>query len=342
MVIKRTDTDYLKGIAILLMLAHHLFAFPERILPPSRFIHIFQGCPLEEYVGLFGKICVPVFLFLSGYGFAVKGIFSFRYYTEKVLRFLRIYWFYFIVFVPIGLVFFHGVTFFESSTLRYEAKPSLVLLNFFALTFSYNGEWWFVQPYLLLVLSAPFFIKGAKRPIFLIICSAVCAEISMYLNSRHFDTPYISAVQYMYWQFPFMMGILFGQYRIRISSVLSYAEKKGRIIPAVISVFSVWLLWHFFEVNGLVLATPLFVYCCLSVLRMIKMKGAIIGFIGSYSFPVWLIHSFFCYYYWQELVYFPKYSILVLANLTVLSLLSCVILEKVRGYISKRIKIILS
>lgn len=31
MFINKSDSDYLKGIAISLMLIHHLFAFPERI-----------------------------------------------------------------------------------------------------------------------------------------------------------------------------------------------------------------------------------------------------------------------------------------------------------------------
>ncbi|MGL4368481.1 MAG: acyltransferase family protein, partial [Spirochaetota bacterium] len=325
MEIERTDTDYLKGIAIVLMLAHHLFAFPERILPPSGFIPLISWYPLEGHFGSFGKICVPIFLFLSGYGFAVKGNQPYTYYADKVLRLFRVYWFYFILFVPIGFIFFGDVTFFQSSTPRYELKPSLILLNFFALTFSFNGEWWFVQPYLLLVITAPLFLKGSRRPVFLIAFSIVLAEIALHFSEISFDTPYISLMNFMFWQFPFACGILSGKYKGRISAALSFVEKKGGLLPAAVSGFIVWLLWHFFEVNGLVVSTPFFIYSCLSVIRAVRIRGRIFGFIGQYSFPIWLTHSFFCYYYWQKLVYFPEYSILVLVNLVVISLLSCIV-----------------
>lgn len=65
-------SNYLKGIAIILMLIHHLFAYPIRISPDIPVYHIVNSVDLEMYLGLFGKICVSMFLFLSGYGFSLK------------------------------------------------------------------------------------------------------------------------------------------------------------------------------------------------------------------------------------------------------------------------------
>lgn len=56
----RTNTKQLKAVAILLMLAHHLFTFPERIpynLSPATSILI-SNTELTQCIGLFGKICV--------------------------------------------------------------------------------------------------------------------------------------------------------------------------------------------------------------------------------------------------------------------------------------------
>lgn len=50
-----------KGVAILLMLAFHLFGFPERI--PVISIE-WIGSPVIKAF----QICVPLFLFLGGYG----------------------------------------------------------------------------------------------------------------------------------------------------------------------------------------------------------------------------------------------------------------------------------
>ena len=45
------------------MLIHHLFAYPDRL----NYSYIgFLG--IERHIGEFGKICVAMFLFLSGFG----------------------------------------------------------------------------------------------------------------------------------------------------------------------------------------------------------------------------------------------------------------------------------
>ena len=66
----KENTKQIKGIAILLMLAHHLFAFPDRIpydmsLQTSFYL---SGMELTEIIGNFGTICVSLFMFLGGYG----------------------------------------------------------------------------------------------------------------------------------------------------------------------------------------------------------------------------------------------------------------------------------
>lgn len=61
----REDTKLVKGFAILLMLYHHLFAFPNRIQDGSSYISLFSvlGIDSAELLGLFGKMCVALFLF---------------------------------------------------------------------------------------------------------------------------------------------------------------------------------------------------------------------------------------------------------------------------------------
>jgi hypothetical protein len=51
------DTIAMKAIAILCMLAHHLWTFPERIAggPLESFFHI-SGLPLTAHFGVFAKI----------------------------------------------------------------------------------------------------------------------------------------------------------------------------------------------------------------------------------------------------------------------------------------------
>lgn len=66
----RTDTKVIKGVAVLLMLMHHLFYFPDNrpySMPEVRqTLPNFMGQGLETMLGIFGVICVPIFFFLAG------------------------------------------------------------------------------------------------------------------------------------------------------------------------------------------------------------------------------------------------------------------------------------
>ena len=66
----KIETNISKGVAILLMLWHHLFLFPDRLIGVS-FISIAPTWVItsEARIADFGKICVAVFLCLPGYGF---------------------------------------------------------------------------------------------------------------------------------------------------------------------------------------------------------------------------------------------------------------------------------
>ena len=65
----KQDTKIIKGAAICFMLFHHLFAFPERVTEGT-FVSLwyFNETNLAVCLGAFGRICVPIFTFLSGYG----------------------------------------------------------------------------------------------------------------------------------------------------------------------------------------------------------------------------------------------------------------------------------
>lgn len=62
-----------KSIAIILMFIHHLFAFPNRGGIYFTVLPIFEigGKNIEYHLAIYGKICVAMYLFLSGYGMAI-------------------------------------------------------------------------------------------------------------------------------------------------------------------------------------------------------------------------------------------------------------------------------
>ena len=62
------DTKIIKTIAIIWMLIHHLWGFPDRLVGGSLnyFYSIFDQSTII-YFGIFGKFCVSIFFFV-GYG----------------------------------------------------------------------------------------------------------------------------------------------------------------------------------------------------------------------------------------------------------------------------------
>lgn len=61
----------LQAVAVMLMVWHHLFGFPERISVPSVLV-LDRFYSVETFLAYFGRICVAVFAFVSGYGMRKK------------------------------------------------------------------------------------------------------------------------------------------------------------------------------------------------------------------------------------------------------------------------------
>lgn len=70
--ISKTESKYIYGIAIVLMVGHHFFGFPERmnvrVLPLGGSLE----STIELYMGYFGRICISMYAFISGYGMYKK------------------------------------------------------------------------------------------------------------------------------------------------------------------------------------------------------------------------------------------------------------------------------
>ncbi|EOU1135903.1 acyltransferase family protein [Clostridium perfringens] len=106
-ILTKNKNQILKFIAVILMILFHTFAFPERIRNYKVIsIMVVNNIPIESYIGIFGGICVSIFIFLSGYGMYIKyrdkkKIYKLIFY--KLFRFYVNYWTVFLIFIPIGV-----------------------------------------------------------------------------------------------------------------------------------------------------------------------------------------------------------------------------------------------
>ena len=107
--LSRQQTAVAKGGAILLMFWHHLFGFPERIPAAAKLISVTGGGSLyvEDQLAIFGRLCVALFLFLSGYGLGHKKEgFTYAKAVGRTLGFYLVFWANFAVVMTAAWFFF--------------------------------------------------------------------------------------------------------------------------------------------------------------------------------------------------------------------------------------------
>lgn len=145
----RDESTIMKGVAILLMLFFHLFNRMDFVGMCQTTIHI-GGLPL---VHILTRAANPVsfFIMLSGYGLYVSHKKS-SYNVWRKIRLLYVhYWLTLLVFVPIG--------YFVIGSYRYPGNWLDIIGNAIGWNVSYNGEIWFLLPFIILMLCSGWIIK---------------------------------------------------------------------------------------------------------------------------------------------------------------------------------------
>ena len=157
--ITKQESRLLQGIAVCLMVFHHLFAFPERIGVPFSSVLDFSSLHIETLVSYFGRLCVAIFAFNSGYGMRKRvsdlnqyNIFAgYKDIVYRLWNFAKRFWAIFIVFIGLGL--FMGI---------YQWRPIQLLKSLFGLSYQYNAEWWYIGEYIRLLALFPIWMTGLK------------------------------------------------------------------------------------------------------------------------------------------------------------------------------------
>ena len=81
--------------------------------------------------------------------------------ANRIFRFLKYIWQVMIIFVPIDFIL--GVTkvnLTSSWTIQYDFESIILSMLGFE---KYNGEWWFVMPYIFLLMMTPLMFRFLKR-----------------------------------------------------------------------------------------------------------------------------------------------------------------------------------
>ncbi|MBL1385761.1 MAG: acyltransferase family protein [Colwellia sp.] len=317
MEIDKHQSSFLKGIAILLMLYHHLFAFPDRVIVIDLTL---TNSAVESYIASFGKICVYMFLFLTGYGFSRVGKATTVYFRNKIFGFYKSYWLVFILFLIFNA--------FLNSNLNLSFD-GLLFLNFLGLRADYNTEWWFIEPYIFIVMCMPLIVQLKNKPLLLSFISLSFFGISILLMKFDFSTWEFNIQLALFLQPLVVIGFIAGRGFKNIARFFHdyrlYLIVTGLIVLPFVAK----------PLGGLLLIpyTPLFIFIIISSYSIIP-SGVryAVSFFGQHSMYMWLTHTFFCYYFFQGFIYSFEYNSVIYAVLILLSLTTSYVISVIYKY----------
>jgi hypothetical protein len=320
------QSKIMKSIAILMMLWLHLFNRPyEGIFTPLLFI---GTQPVSYYLSLFSDACVPIFLFLSGYGLYIS------YLKDKNCiiknngrRLFKLYINYWLI-----VLVFAGIFGFLIGKEGYPGNFTKFALNILGLWNSYNGAWWFFFTYILLTLSAPFLFKVLEFCqtwlflLFVFLIYFVSFYFNVYSNSL-FSNPYLAWLFRQFYLFgtsllPFIFGALVvnNRWYSQLSNRFGFLKSKNLI--AVLGIIMLILI-HGFIPNLIIapfLAVP-FIFLC-NQLGLGKYLEIFLLWLSEHTTNIWLIHMFFYSIFFEGFIYSPKYPILIFTNLLICSVIA--------------------
>ncbi len=309
----KQESQMMKGVAILLMLFLHLF----NQLPNAELCHNLISIDGTPLVYILSRATNPVafYLILGGYGLYKVNERGDRHRWSRVLKLFIHYWIILIVFVSIG-------HFMNPST--YPGSLSTVIANFSSFHSTYNGEMWFLFPYVVLSLLAPWIFKLMKpfkawqviaATLFIHLCTSFC--ISRYGVKYLYSNYWIyNPLLVFHLLFSFSLGALAARghffERIKLKAAkhkyISALKWGGAIVLIAVNCVFKYNFFYAFLITVLLIMTPL-----------PKLVGAVLAKLGAQSMNMWMIHSWFCYYLFHKFIYSFSYPLLIFSILVIIS-----------------------
>ena len=329
----KQDTAVVKGIAALMLVCHHFFM---GILPSPI---DWANNDLWTIAATLSKVCVAIFVILSGYGinesYKKWSGTDFRFVKKHLLNLMKQFWTIFIIFVPLGFVCnrspfdIYGTGFVGVKNFLLDFIGMKSLFNIPTM----NQTWWYMEACIVLYILYPLLGKLLKK-IPLVVFAATAIPV---IRWGLFNDGSIDGCREIYWIFPFTAGMFLSEKNILNRMSTFFCRKK---ILSVVTTFAAVAIMtgvrsHFGVVVDTFYALSIIAFSK-SFLSLIKPANTLLGYIGSHSANIFMMHSFvYCYYDPPREMFAVLGS--RLANFTLLMLICIVISEYIELVLKPRI-----
>ena len=290
----KKDTSVIKGLAVLMLICHHL---GMGILPaPINW----RNESFYTIIATLCKVCVAIFVFLSGYGIneshkRFSGS-DFSFVKKHLIKLMKQFWFIYIIFVPLGFlcgenpiaVYGKGIQGFANFILDFLGLKSL--FN----TQTMNQTWWYMETVIVLYLFYPVINRMIKKiPMLTLAAAFVPLVVYSYFCDGSYDN-----CREIFWVFPFAAGVLFSQHDL-LNKYAALLNRHNTIVISCVTfaALAMTALRSYFGVIADTFYAIAIILFMKATFCRIKYAREFFDFMGVHSANIFMMHSFlYCYY----------------------------------------------
>ncbi len=315
--LNRDDSTALKGIAILLMIMHHVLIKDYYIDPD---VSLFSNIVISRLMVL-GKVCVGLFMFVTAYGYALKKKRDWLYSFSHIKRLLVRYWALLLVFIALGILAGN------------HPDSITVLLNIFGLSSAYSCANWYVYFYIYAMLVLPLLSWLVDRyGVWTVLLSVVVCGVASFLLKS--DDLWLKVVRECLFYTPVLVvGCYLAQSGV---SFIKHRFSTIELVLVLVLVLAAGCMSR--DIYGFCTFTviiPVMAWMMVALLRHQSLQSlrAVLIKLGQLSLYMWFVHSVFfssmTRSLFQQSNLWPKNLILVYLVVFGISLLVSVLLARV-------------
>lgn len=334
----KKHSNFVKGLAILLLLAYHLFE-SEELIVSMQVNH--TPFPLEDFLRFtsFGNVCVSVFVFLTAFGIAT-GLFSQRNtlspdlfwktaYSQAAKRFFRLMLNFALLYLSVNLLWGYKL---DYQSLYGPGIQGILLLltdglglSMFFDTPTLNATWWYMEIAYLLIFLIPLLVWLTEK-------------IGYGILLPGFFLPYAVTFQpdLKRYLFVAVFGVCaaYGKWpdkllNLKLPPVLQWVG--GILGFALCVLIRQNYMVHEYYIHVVDAPVALFlIFVAADLLGSVPVLREGLAFVGKHSMNIYLVHTFFYMILWRQYIYHFKYAGVTFLLLLAVCLLYSIVLEAVK------------
>lgn len=345
----KEHTMQMKGIAIIILLFHHCFLNAQRwATVPYEKLATTKGwgyypisfAPFSshtiQYLASFSKICVAMFVFMTGYGMWVsyesqkKKTTMSNYIKKRMVTLMTGFLIIFVVTeilaIPTGrFIEVYGHDFRSVVYMIIDALGLAKLLGtpLFCLT------WWYMSLAIVLIMIFPFVHSIMEKYQWIVVVASIIVPRACGFGQSTDLFRYLLA---------YTLGMYFAQHDLLVRIKEKFMEQNvaGKLLSLIVSLIGLaviikcrqnaWIGWKYLDFWDGFAAMYVIV---LSYIYILNGKWIVkgLGFLGKHSMNIFLIHSFYRDVFFHEFTYSFYYAWLDYIVLMAISLVTSIVLE---------------